>query len=163
MLKQLARTDPYYKRNRPHICSFFVKGECNRGTQCPFRWVPRAHWWLCDLTRASGTRNLRKVLLRNKTFKIGIMVVTTLLPIKSWRSMQKIKGLNLPKIHRLYVAHSIHCTDIPYQLTPLQMSLFLSSLPAEATEQSLRTVVIKSLPSMNPDKLKSVVHVAKSK
>jgi len=37
MLKQLARTDPYYKRNRPHVCSFFVKGECNRGAQCPFR------------------------------------------------------------------------------------------------------------------------------
>lgn len=37
MLKTLARTDPYYKRNRPHICSFFVKGECNRGAQCPFR------------------------------------------------------------------------------------------------------------------------------
>ncbi|CAK5277378.1 unnamed protein product [Mycena citricolor] len=37
MLKELARTDPYYKRNRPHICSFFVKGECNRGSECPFR------------------------------------------------------------------------------------------------------------------------------
>jgi hypothetical protein len=37
MLKQLARTDPYYKRNRPHICSFFVKGECTRGAECPFR------------------------------------------------------------------------------------------------------------------------------
>ncbi|KAJ3568642.1 hypothetical protein NP233_g5583 [Leucocoprinus birnbaumii] len=37
MLKQLARTDPYYKRNRPHVCSFFVKGECNRGTECPYR------------------------------------------------------------------------------------------------------------------------------
>ncbi|KAJ7125483.1 hypothetical protein C8R43DRAFT_1030364 [Mycena crocata] len=37
MLKQLARTDPYYKRNRPHICSFFVKGECKRGAECPFR------------------------------------------------------------------------------------------------------------------------------
>ena len=49
------------------------------------------------------------------------------------------------------------------KLIGLQMSLFLSSLPAEATEQSLRTTVIKSLPSMNPDKLKSVVHVAKSK
>ncbi|KAF7363542.1 Pre-mRNA-splicing factor SLT11 [Mycena sanguinolenta] len=33
MLKQLARTDPYYKRNRPHICSFFVKGECTRGAE----------------------------------------------------------------------------------------------------------------------------------
>jgi hypothetical protein len=41
MLKSMARTDPYYKRNRPHICSFFVKGECNRGTECPFRCVLR--------------------------------------------------------------------------------------------------------------------------
>ncbi|KAL7423904.1 Pre-mRNA-splicing factor slt11 [Cryptotrichosporon argae] len=37
MLRSLARTDPYYKRNRPHICSFFVKGECKRGGECPFR------------------------------------------------------------------------------------------------------------------------------
>lgn len=37
MLRQLARTDPYYKRNRPKICSFFVKGECTRGTECPYR------------------------------------------------------------------------------------------------------------------------------
>jgi pre-mRNA-splicing factor RBM22/SLT11 len=37
MLKQMARNDPYYKRNRPHICSFFVKGDCKRGTDCPFR------------------------------------------------------------------------------------------------------------------------------
>lgn len=37
MLKQLARTDPYYKRNRPHVCSFYVKGECNRGEECPYR------------------------------------------------------------------------------------------------------------------------------
>lgn len=37
MLKQLARTDPYYKRNRPHVCSFFVKGECSRGAECPYR------------------------------------------------------------------------------------------------------------------------------
>ncbi|KDQ61029.1 hypothetical protein JAAARDRAFT_173485 [Jaapia argillacea MUCL 33604] len=37
MLKQLARTDPYYKRNQPHVCSFFVKGECKRGSECPYR------------------------------------------------------------------------------------------------------------------------------
>jgi len=37
MLKKLARNDPYYKRNRPHICSFYVKGECKRGAECPFR------------------------------------------------------------------------------------------------------------------------------
>lgn len=39
MLKKLARTEPYYKRNRPHICSFFVKGTCTRGDECPYRWV----------------------------------------------------------------------------------------------------------------------------
>jgi pre-mRNA-splicing factor RBM22/SLT11 len=39
MLKALARTDPYYKRNRPHVCSFFIKGECKRGSECPYRCV----------------------------------------------------------------------------------------------------------------------------
>ncbi|CAJ0568776.1 unnamed protein product, partial [Mesorhabditis spiculigera] len=37
MLKRLQRTGPYYKRNAPHICSFFVKGECKRGEECPYR------------------------------------------------------------------------------------------------------------------------------
>lgn len=37
MLSQLARTTPYYKRNAPHVCSFFVKGTCNRGAECPYR------------------------------------------------------------------------------------------------------------------------------
>jgi len=39
MLLKLARTTPYYKRNRPHICSFWVKGECKRGEECPYRWM----------------------------------------------------------------------------------------------------------------------------
>lgn len=37
MLAKLARTAPYYKRNRPHICSFWVRGECKRGEECPYR------------------------------------------------------------------------------------------------------------------------------
>ncbi len=37
MLTKLARSAPYYKRNRPHICSFWVKGECKRGEECPYR------------------------------------------------------------------------------------------------------------------------------
>lgn len=37
ILTKLARTAPYYKRNRPHICSFWVKGECKRGEECPYR------------------------------------------------------------------------------------------------------------------------------
>jgi pre-mRNA-splicing factor RBM22/SLT11 len=37
LLERLARRTPYYERNRAHICSFFVKGTCNRGAECPFR------------------------------------------------------------------------------------------------------------------------------
>uniref|UniRef100_A0AC35TFV1 Pre-mRNA-splicing factor RBM22 n=1 Tax=Rhabditophanes sp. KR3021 TaxID=114890 RepID=A0AC35TFV1_9BILA len=37
ILKRLARTQPYYNRNASHICSFFVKGECKRGDECPYR------------------------------------------------------------------------------------------------------------------------------
>ncbi len=36
-LKRLARTTPYYERNKAHICSFWVKGECKRGEECPYR------------------------------------------------------------------------------------------------------------------------------
>jgi len=40
MLTKLANSrgrEPYYARNAPHICSFFVKGECKRGDECPYR------------------------------------------------------------------------------------------------------------------------------
>ena len=110
MLKQLARTDPYYKRNRPHICSFFVKGECNRGAQCPFRWVVHHHRSMVLRPNRSklGTRNLQKASLRNKTSKTGIMVVMILLRNKSCRSMQKTKVSSLPRIPRSYVATRIY-------------------------------------------------------
>lgn len=36
-LARLARRAPYYRRNLPHICSFWVKGECRRGDECPYR------------------------------------------------------------------------------------------------------------------------------
>mmetsp|Transcript_29226 Transcript_29226/g.64686 ORF Transcript_29226/g.64686 Transcript_29226/m.64686 type:complete len:459 (-) Transcript_29226:408-1784(-) len=37
VLMRLQRTAPYYKRNEAKICSFFVKGTCNRGAECPYR------------------------------------------------------------------------------------------------------------------------------
>merc|ERR1719498_393250 len=37
MLQRLARMTPYYKRNEARICTFFVKGACNRGGDCPFK------------------------------------------------------------------------------------------------------------------------------
>eukprot|EP01083_Nonionella_stella_P094903 266395_1 len=33
----MARMEPRYERNLPKLCSFFAKGECNRGSLCPFR------------------------------------------------------------------------------------------------------------------------------
>jgi len=36
-LQEMARMEPRYERNLPKLCSFFAKGECDRGTNCPFR------------------------------------------------------------------------------------------------------------------------------
>ena len=36
-LQKLARDTPDYKRNRPHVCSFFARGACTRGDACPYR------------------------------------------------------------------------------------------------------------------------------
>ena len=36
-LKSMARMEPRYERNLPKLCSFFAKGECTRGSSCPFR------------------------------------------------------------------------------------------------------------------------------
>lgn len=35
-LIKMARMEPYYQRNLPHLCSFFARGECNRGDECPY-------------------------------------------------------------------------------------------------------------------------------
>lgn len=37
MLERLARRPHYYERNKAKICSFFAKGECKRGAECPYR------------------------------------------------------------------------------------------------------------------------------
>ncbi|XP_051152057.1 zinc finger CCCH domain-containing protein 49-like [Andrographis paniculata] len=34
---KLQRTTPYYKRNRAHVCSFYIRGQCTRGPECPYR------------------------------------------------------------------------------------------------------------------------------
>lgn len=37
MLLKLARTQPYYKRNQSRVCTFWKRGECARGDECPYR------------------------------------------------------------------------------------------------------------------------------
>ncbi|KAF8393141.1 hypothetical protein HHK36_021382 [Tetracentron sinense] len=34
---KFQRPAPYYTRNQPHVCSFYKKGECTRGAECPYR------------------------------------------------------------------------------------------------------------------------------
>ena len=36
-LSQMAQMEPRYERNLAKLCSFFARGECNRGSDCPFR------------------------------------------------------------------------------------------------------------------------------
>jgi pre-mRNA-splicing factor RBM22/SLT11 len=36
-LQSMARMEPRYERNLAKLCSFFARGECNRGINCPFR------------------------------------------------------------------------------------------------------------------------------
>lgn len=36
-LMKLKRDTPNYKRNLSPVCTFFIRGECNRGKECPFR------------------------------------------------------------------------------------------------------------------------------
>eukprot|EP00978_Attheya_sp_CCMP212_P026720 scaffold88403_cov55-Attheya_sp.AAC.4 len=36
-LQSMARMEPRYERNLAKLCSFFARGECNRGSACPFR------------------------------------------------------------------------------------------------------------------------------
>jgi pre-mRNA-splicing factor RBM22/SLT11 len=45
----------------------------------------------------------------------------------------------------------------------IQTSLFLTLLPPSTTEASLRTVVVQALPQINPENIRSIVHVAKSR
>lgn len=36
LLRSIARTAPYYKRNLPRVCTFWRKGACTRGDECPY-------------------------------------------------------------------------------------------------------------------------------
>lgn len=36
-LERISNREPNYKRNLPHVCTFYLKGKCNRGSTCPYR------------------------------------------------------------------------------------------------------------------------------
>ncbi|GAA5859276.1 hypothetical protein JCM1840_003829 [Sporobolomyces johnsonii] len=126
LLKRLARNDPSYKRNRPHICSFYAKGECNRGDACPYRHE---------------------------------------LPVENELSHQNIKdryhGSNDPVARKILAKHAGEAGLAPPADQEIT-SLFLTSLPATATEDSIRHFFTASA-GVPATKLKSIVLVAASK
>lgn len=127
MLKQLARTDPYYKRNRPHVCSFFAKGDCKRGTECPYR---------------------HEKPIDNELSKQNIQ--------------DRYHGRNDPVAKKIMSTHATNQGLAPPEDQSI-MSLFLSSLPTAATETTIRTRVLQSLPMIQPAQVRSIVHVSKSR
>lgn len=144
MLKQLARTDPYYKRNRPHVCSFFVKGECKRGSECPFRHE-------MPVNNELSHQNIQdRYHGRNDPVAKKIM-----------SAHAETQGLKPPDDETIVCSALFIPSGVPHCLW--QTSIFLSALPTASTELSVRTAVLHSLPSVEPAQLKSVVHVAKSR
>lgn len=148
MLKSLARTDPYYKRNQPKVCSFFAKGECNRGSECPYR-----HELPSDKYKDLANQNMQdRYHGRNDPVAKKILA-------RNAESM----GLKPPE------DPAVVCIDFLFTLVifnyriVFQTSLFLSSLPATSNETTIRTAVLQTLPSADQNQLKSVVHVEKTR
>lgn len=44
-LLRLKRTKPRYERNRPKLCTFFLRGTCTRGAECPYSHDIPADYW----------------------------------------------------------------------------------------------------------------------
>lgn len=144
MLKQLARTDPYYKRNRPHVCSFFAKGDCSRGTECPYR-----HEKPVDNELARQNMQDR---YHGRNDPVARKILST---HADTQGLKPPEDVTIVRLHYFLVSsRSRSC---------FQTSIFLSSLSPESTELSIRTRVLQSLPTVEPTQLKSVVHVAKSR
>ncbi|ORX67070.1 Pre-mRNA-splicing factor RBM22 [Linderina pennispora] len=75
MLKRMARRGPYYERNKPHLCSFFAKGTCTRGNECPYRHeLPKADGELAKqniIDRYHGTNDpVAKRMLARSSAKV---------------------------------------------------------------------------------------------
>lgn len=71
-------------------------------------------------------------------------------------------GRNDPVAKKLLASYATSKGLEPPEDTSIQ-SLFLTTLPANATEEAVRLHVIRSLPFLGPEDIRSVVHVAKSR
>ena len=145
MLQEMARNDPYYKRNRPHVCSFFVKGTCNRGKECPYRYI---HHIISGSPPSDAPSDRHEMPEDNGLQKQNIK--------------DRYHGRNDPVARKLLSSYAASKGLEPPEDTSIQ-SLFLTTLPANATEEAVRSHVIHSLPFLSAEDIRSVVHVAKSR
>lgn len=76
---------PSYKRNQAHICTFYVKGECNRGKACPFRHTDITDEDLESMKKGQGSIDER---IRNRFHGINDPVAKKIL--------DRVKEANLP-------------------------------------------------------------------
>ena len=108
---------------------------------------------------------------QSRTCKIDTMPEMTRLPVRSSGNMQTRKAWPHRKTIQLYVFAFSFLSFTHYSNASLQKSLFLSSLPQSATEQSIRAQVVQTLPASaappndpnTASAVRSVVHVAKSR
>jgi len=113
LLMKLARTSPYYKRNRPHICSFWVKGECKRGEECPYR-----HEKPTDPDDPLADQNIKDRLVFAYSYKVDLSQRNR----RPGSCLTDYRRMNTPSF-RLYLNG---CTSLHSQL--LEMSPFKNLL-----------------------------------
>jgi hypothetical protein len=135
--------------------------QSRHGLPIPVRLLFPSSLGIEELSPVVDTRCPRRMICRSRTSKTGISGRTTPSHARSYPGMPNYKASSHQKTNRWYVLRAESqmfggsiCT---------QMSLFLSSLPPSATEDTVRTRVVKSIPGVDPTSLRSVVHVAKSR
>lgn len=123
MLKALARTDPYYKRNRPHVCSFFVKGECNRGAECPYRHEVQseskkelAHQNLQDRYHGHNDPVAKNILAKNADIMglkppEDVTIVSLILSRSSLKQLTAVVDIPLS----VFPPHRVHRSQRPHR------------------------------------------------
>ena len=104
---KLKRDKPYYKRNRAHICSFFVKGECKRGEECPYR-----HEMPTDPNNPLAKQNMKDRY---------VLFPPVLLPLARFH--------NTPLCHRACRVAFVTVLSAPHRLA---LSAVLSTIPPTA-------------------------------
>lgn len=134
LLKQLSErarsSGPgQYKRNRPHLCSFFAKGTCNRGDACPY-----LHELPKNKEEVDGGRHNVK---------------------------DRFFGRNDPVAKSMLGKHQDQMGLTPPEDKSIK-SLFLSSLDARTTEDTIRTYFVTTTPTLRPESIRSITLVPSS-